>query len=80
MSSLWKSASLYRCNSGSRWAKIPYIQRPCLERPIANLDTLHAAKTNPERISCYTKLPIVVKGFFKDLVSAGTARAIHSKQ
>ena len=32
------------------------------------------------RISCYTKLLIVVKGFSKDLVSVRTAQAIRSKK
>ena len=32
------------------------------------------------RISCYTKLQIVVKGFSKDSVSVRTAQAIRSKQ
>ena len=39
-----------------------------------------ATRTQIPRISCYTKLLIVVKGFSKDLVSVRTARAIRSKK
>ena len=38
-----------------------------------------ATRTQISRISCYTKLLIVVKGFSKDLVSIRTARVIRSK-
>ena len=44
-----------------------------LKRPIANLDALRTVKTNAANFVLHLKLPIVVKGFFKDLVSAGTA-------
>ena len=39
-----------------------------------------ATRTQIPRISCYTKLLIVVKGFSKDLVSVRTATAIRSKK
>ena len=39
-----------------------------------------ALRTQIRRISCYTKLLIVVKGFSKDLVLVRTAQAIHSKK
>ena len=39
-----------------------------------------ATRTQIPRISCYTKLLIVVKGFFKDLVSIRTTRVIRSKK
>ena len=39
-----------------------------------------ATRTQIPRISCHTKLLIVVKGFSKDLVSVRTARAIRSKK
>ena len=38
-----------------------------------------ATRTQISRISCYTKLLIVVKGFSKDLVFIRTARVIRSK-
>ena len=39
-----------------------------------------ATRTQIPRISCYTKLLVVVKGFSKDLVSVRTATAIRSKK
>ena len=39
-----------------------------------------ATRTQIPRISCHTKLLIVVKGFSKDLVSVRTATAIRSKK
>jgi len=39
-----------------------------------------ATRTQIPRISCYTKLMIVIKVFSKDLVSVRTARVIHSKK
>ena len=50
-----------------------------LKGPLPTL--MHCAlRTQIWRISCYTKLLIVVKSFSKDLVLVRTAQAIHSKK